>query len=176
MSAANDIRARQQAREQVESIVTMVVALEVDYDRLEELRDEREEFMGRPGATRNEAMTEWRLSLWAVENPSNAAELKELEQAAGDCEDREEAERRIQEDPLSVEVRSGWTSAGETLTADEFRIVLCTGGPHVELVGDLSCGEPSRARVLYRDWGNSGELFDFDRDAVLTYCRQFVFV
>jgi len=58
-----------------------------------------------------------------------------------------------EEDALSVEVRSGWQSVGETLTADEFRIVLCTGGPHVEIQGEFNChGEPGRYRVMYSDW------------------------
>lgn len=109
-------------------------------------------------------------------DPDEEQELSELEEAAGDCTDEEDARTRIEEDPLSVEVRSGWHSVGETLEPAEFRIVLCTGGPHVELQGELGAdNEPDRVRVLYSDWGDSGEIFDFDRDAVLTYCRQFHF-
>lgn len=103
-------------------------------------------------------------------------ELDTLSAAAGDCESAEDAQEKIQEDPLSVEVRSDWVSPGEDMTAGEFRIVLCTGGPHVEIVGDLDqWQQPSRARVIYKDWGESGELFDFDRDTVLRYCQQFYF-
>lgn len=104
-----------------------------------------------------------------------ASELAEIEEAAGENTSEEQAREAIEGDALSVEVRSGWSSSKDEFAAEEFRIVLCTGGPHVELHGELDRGTPSRVRVLYRDWGTSGELFDFDRDAVIEYCRQFYF-
>lgn len=100
--------------------------------------------------------------------PDDAEELAKLEEAAGDCEAEDDARERILVNPLSVEYRSDWASPGEELTPSEFRVVLCTGGPHVEIVGDIDL---SRVRVLYRDWGDRGELFDFDHDAVVTYCQ-----
>ena len=81
------------------SIVEMVAALQCDYDRLEELRDERDGHDDGPEA-------------WASENPDDAAELAELESAAGDCENADDARERIMEDPLSVEVRSDWHAPG----------------------------------------------------------------
>lgn len=163
--------AENQARAQVASIVAMVAALECDYERLEELREELADFVADSPLSDEDAAYKWR-----ADNPGEAEELAELEEAAGDCEDEDEARERILEDALSVEVRSGWASLGETLQPEEFRIVLCTGGPHVEIVGDLDDNsEPDRVRIIYKDWGTSGELFDFDRDAVLTYCRQFYF-
>lgn len=151
--------ARSQAMAQVHSIAEMVAALECDYDLLEELRDLK-------GLSHDDTA----LSLDELE------ELAELEEAAGGCESVDEARERITEDPLSVEVRSAWGDVGGTLTPSEFRIVLCTGGPHVEIVGELDENlQPTRVRVLYRGWGESGELFDFDRDTVLTYCQQFYF-
>lgn len=165
--------AEAQARAQVESIVAMVAALDVDYDRLEELRDAKNNFTYN-NADGMETMLNADV-VWAKENPEDAAELAELESAAGECTSEDDARERIQEDPLSVEVRSDWESSPREFTASEFRIVLCTGGPHVELVGELDNGSPSRVRVLYKDWGSHGELFDFDRDAVLRYCEQFYF-
>ena len=164
--------AEKQARAQAESIATMVAALECDYSRLGELREEKETFIGDCMETpeTNRACAEYE---WAQEFPDEAVELAELEAAAGDCTSEEEARSRIQEDPLSVEIRSGWANSRDEFEPEEFRIVLCTGGPHVEILGDLDRGEPSRPRILYRDWGTSGELFDFDREAVLTYCRVF---
>lgn len=248
MSEANtENRAEQQARAQVESIVSMVAALECDYDRLEELRDKakeghwvagwnmpgympdsepvafdtcgearqyiEEEMRDRAGqamqdeSRSNEATdaeeaafvsaadrmkvcieekqdaeygeTVVDVHFWIqkvdgrIADEAEQLEFEELEAAAGDCTDEDDARQRISGDPLSIEVRSDWCSPGEEMTAGEFRIVLCTGGPHVEIQGDLSDGEPSRARILYRDWGTSGELYEFDRDAVLTYCREF---
>lgn len=163
--------AENQARAQVASIVAMVAALECDYERLEELRGERGDFVINSPLSADDAAYKWR-----ADNPSEAEELADLEEAAGDCESEEEARQRILDDALSVEVRSGWTSVGETLQPEEFRIVLCTGGPHVEILGELDdSNEPDRVRIIYKDWGTSGELFDFDRDAVSTYCRQFYF-
>lgn len=111
----------------------------------------------------------------ALADEEEEKELAELEEAAGYCESKDDARERIEQNALSVEVRSDWCNPGEEMTAGEFRILLCTGGPHVEIVGDLDRGEPSRPRILYKDWGESGELFDFDRDAVLRYCSVFFF-
>lgn len=163
---------KQQARAQVRSIGEMVAALNVDFDRLEELRSDRRRYARSIDGPPEEDTPE----NWAIDNPEDAEELAELVEAAGECENQDEARQRITEDALSVGVRSGWASLGETLTPEEFRIVLCTGGPHVEIVGELDDNnQPDRVRILYRDWGDSGELFDFDRDVVLTYCQQFYF-
>lgn len=176
MNTKTENRAEEQARAQVASIVGMVRALDVDYDRLQELREEKESFrkerMHDSGC--NEACADYE---WSEQNPNAAAELAELESTAGDCTSEDEARERIQEDPISIEVRSGWTSNAADFEPEEFRIVLCTGGPHVELVGDLSRGAPSRVRVLYRDWGTSGEYFPdvYERLAIEAYCEQFYF-
>lgn len=152
--------AESQARAQYETIAAMVAALDVDYDRLQELRDEY--------AT---------LSENEIRNWPFAGELAELEESANGCTSEEEAIEAIENDPLSVEVRSDWESSADNFTPSEFRVVLCTGGPHVEIVGDLDqYGEPSRPRILFRDWGTSGELFDFDRDIVTRYCVRVVYV
>lgn len=53
--------------------------------------------------------------------------------------DEDEARQRIQEDPLSVEVRKDWYTPGdEPEKPSEFCILLCTGGPAVRLLGDLN--------------------------------------
>lgn len=104
----------------------------------------------------------------------DATELAELEAQVGEYEDADGVHAAIMEYPLSAETRSGWVSYGEDMTPAEYRIVLCTGGPHVELVGDLGYhGEPDSVRVLYSDWGTSGELFEFDHSAVLSFCQYF---
>lgn len=173
--------AESQARAQVASIVAMVAALSVDFDRLEELRDDFEAFEGDEKHAAELGRNEWASDVTTHVGADSiyaydvGRELGELESHAGDCEDEDEARQRITEDALSVEVRSDWVTPGEEMTAGEFRIVLCTGGPHVEIVGDLDRGEPSRPRILYRDWGDSGELFDFDHGAVLSYCACFFF-
>ena len=94
-----------------------------------------------------------------------SSELAELEDQAGEYADRDGARDAICETPLCVEVRSGWHAVGDDAgEPEEFRIVLCTGGPHVELTGDI--GGPTR--VVFRDWGESGEYYpDADERAAL---------
>lgn len=63
-------------------------------------------------------------------------------------------EDRMREAPLSVEVRSEWQSAGESLVPAEFRVVLSTGGPACQLIGEVSTynGAGINARIQYQDW------------------------
>ncbi len=68
----------------------------------------------------------------------------------------EEAQQRIHEDALSVEVRSDWYSpmAGSDASEPaEYRILLCTGGPAVQITGKLSeHSEPETACLQMQDW------------------------
>lgn len=95
--------------------------------------------------------------------------------------DAEAAREAIQEDPLEVLVRSGWTSnySAEGMGIEEFQILLCTGGPAVRLVGDLDEHlMPSRVWVEHQDWGTPWiEYFPGSAalDDVLTYAQQFYF-
>lgn len=163
--------AQQQADAQMGGIRDMVAALEVDYDRLEELREELADLdeaieealeaydealavedgaddlqaLGEALLDAKNALAEWRCDY--------GEELVALGEAAGDCGSREEAVPRIHEDALSVEVRSDWHVPGGDDAPAEFRIVLCTGGPHVEMRGELNeHGEPVRAWLAYNDW------------------------
>jgi hypothetical protein len=151
--------AEAQAIAQLSSIRDMLAALECDFDRLEELRDERDS-----------------LDEEEVRNWPESGELAELEEAAGDCQDQDEARQRIQEDPLSIQVRSGWNNVGEEFEAEEFEILLCTGGPTVRILGELDQNnEPSRAYMQYQDWGTSWT--DYYEDGIgaacLAYAQQF---
>ena len=95
-----------------------------------------------------------------------------------DYQSREDVEQAIQEYPISVEVRSGWASSYNSFEAAEFRIVLCTGGPHVEIQGDIGLhGQPENVKVFFADWGSSGEymLSEEEREAVTEFCQQFYF-
>lgn len=177
--------AHDQARAQVASIVAMVAALNVDYDRLEELREEFAAFEGDEKHAAELGRSEWPSDVTThvdndlIEAYDTGRELAELEAAAGDNASEEEAREAIEQDAISVEVRTGWMTPGngEELVPEEFRIVLCTGGPHVELQGDLDRGTPARIRVIYKDWGTSGEYFPDaeEREALETYCAQFYF-
>lgn len=190
MTTKTDNHAEDQAAAQYSSIVRMLAAVSCDYDRLTELKDEREELTeavkdaeaeytaakedGGAGEQwaelerAREALTQWEVD--------NAEELAELEDAAGDCTDEDAARDNIQEDPLEVQVRSDWTNPGETLEAGEFMILLCTGGPAVRIVGELNRGEPCRAWLEYQDWGTPWtQWFGASSDTLCEYAANFFF-
>lgn len=149
------------------SIAEMVAALQCDYERLEELRGERDDWN-----------SEHEAEDWAAVNTEDYEELIGLEDAAGECEDREAAEQRIQEDPLSLQLRSGWYSPGEeSPKAEEFELLLATGGPAVRIIGELSEHmEPDRARLQVQDWFTPWtDYLDADQETLLAYCRVFYF-
>ena len=166
--------AREQARAQLSSIKEMVAAYLCDYDRLEELKEEKADLVER--ADEGEEGAAEALTAWYAEH---ADELAELMEAAGDCADQEEARQRIEEDALSVQVRSDWHSPGEDAEDSEFEILLCTGGPAVKIWGELNqYKEPDRALIYFQDWFTSWEELILNREdaaAVLEYCRCFYF-
>ena len=97
-----------------------------------------------------------------------------------DDEAREAAQERIQESPLSVQVRSGWCNSKGDMEPEEFTILLCSGGPAVRIYGELGrYSEPDSARLEYQDWFTPWEpLCDMSEDqeqALLRYCQQFYF-
>jgi hypothetical protein len=154
-----------------ESLAEMVAALECDYDRLEELKElaaEVKEHLEAGCPPSHYDMT-----------ADDKEEFDELIAAAGECTSREEAEQRIHEDPLSLQVRSGWHSPGFYSSAEEFELLLGTGGPAVRIIGELDeNGEPDRARLQTQDWGTQWTDYTGDaisHDELLTYCRCFYF-
>ena len=161
---SDEIHSYNQARAQAEGIAAMVAALELDWDRLEELRRERDALS-----------TEAELADWEIDNGDEFSELKD---AAGEYESREDAEEAIQNDPLSVQVRSGWTDVGGAFEAEEFEILLCTGGPAVRIRGELGqYNEPTRAWIEHLDWGTSWQQYfgnGVSQESLLTYSRFFL--
>ena len=89
--------------------------------------------------------------------------------------------QRISEVPLSVEVRSGWVSGcyNNEMKPEEFKILLCWGGPAVQIVGDLDeHGQPENPRLEYQDWFTGWtkyEITEEEEKDVLIYCSQFYF-
>ena len=91
--------------------------------------------------------------------------------------DEDEASEAISADPLSVEVRSGWTTLGNDLEPEEYAILLCTGGPAVRIRGELdSDGNPCRAWIEYQDWGTPWREYHdgHDAPALLAYAGHFL--
>lgn len=108
--------------------------------------------------------------------------VKALDDAdeAGDDGAREDAVRAIQEDPLSVQVRTDWHTPGDgDNKPTEYTILLCTGGPAVRIIGDLNeYMEPDSVRIEYQDWFTSWTdylLDDEEIEDVMTYARQFYY-
>lgn len=168
MAETGDDGSRQQARAQLASVREMVAALACDYDRLRDLRDDRDDYEPEGGGA----------PTWAEANPDAAASSSA---AAGDCESPEQARERIEKDPLSVQVRSDWHTPGENPTdaGGEYEILLRTGGPACRIVGDLddSC-EPHTARIEHQDWGAPWTEHFPDsegRAVLLAYARCFYF-
>lgn len=94
--------------------------------------------------------------------------------------DRHEAETVITEDPLSIEVRSDWHAPGEPDLSSEYLILLCTGGPAVRITGELDeHRQPETAELQYQDWFTPWrpylDMTDEEREALLSYARQFYF-
>jgi len=228
-----------QAQAQFDSIVAMLAAVDVDYDRLDELRElaktprfvagynmpgylpdsepaefddadvarsyiadelrryaeyadtdeyaqqvqelaESLENLNTTGAGAEFGRTVGEYYYWITQDGTmlqgdDVQELAELEASAGDCTDQDDAQQRIYDDPLDVQVRSDWTNPGESLMPSEFCILLCTGGPAVRIVGELSeHGEPCRAWLEYQDWGTPWtQFYSADSDTLVRYASNF---
>lgn len=143
-------------RSAYESIAEMVAALECDYERLAEL--------------------DQALDIETLLDPDEVQELRQLKEDAGDCESRDDAEQRIHEDPLSIELSGTW-NIGETPTADRAYILLGTGGPAMRIVCELDGNmEPHRAWIQAQDWFLPWtDYVGGDSETLLTYCRCFYF-
>jgi len=157
------------------SIAEMVAALNCNFDRLNELRDERTDWVDNvDGDADEQART---AADWSAAFPAESAELAELETAAGDCADMDDAQQRITEDPLSIRIFGERVDGEWEVSSAE--ILLTTGGPAVLLMVELDeDAEACRAWLKVQDWGkpwtdycpgaDSGEI-------LLAYARQFCF-
>lgn len=172
-----DDKLKETGRAAYAAIDEMVTALDIDYARLEELREERQAFLDQLAESES-AIERGRVSDEFKEwKEAYEDELKELDAASNDCADREEAERRIHEDALSIEMRTGWYSIGERPDSFEFFILLTIGGPAVRIMGELDDNrEPARAWLEVQDWFQPWtEYEDADESVLLDYARCFYF-
>ena len=93
------------------------------------------------------------------------------------------ARDEIQEDALSVEVRSDWHTPGDgDDKPTDYKIVLTTGGPALQIIGELNeYGEPENAKLQWQDWGTpwtdiwTHESTDIDSGILLEYAQCFYF-
>ena len=65
----------------------------------------------------------------------------------------DEIREKTQDEALSVEFRSGWTSNLKDMKPEEFKILLSTGGPACQIVGKLDqYNQPTDIEIQYQDW------------------------
>lgn len=81
--------------------------------------------------------------------------------------------------PLSCEVRSGWATHPSEFEPEGFRILLCTGGPAVQLIGELDRGGAATSAILqHQDWFEPWQNLPLDENdwtALLSFAQQFYF-
>lgn len=99
---------------------------------------------------------------------------------AGTDEAAEAALNAIYEDPLSVEVLYGWRNAGSSPgNPEEYRIVLTTGGPHIEIRGKLNVHNlPATASLIFQGWFEPEIMYpesEEDEKILLEYASQFYY-
>ncbi|KKK72257.1 hypothetical protein LCGC14_2905690, partial [marine sediment metagenome] len=93
---------------------------------------------------------------------------REMVKALEDGEEWEgmDVEEAIAEDPLEVAIRADWHSPGDDADVDlEFKILLCTGGPAVRIIGGLGqWKQPDSVKIEYQDW-SAGKIETYPTDA-----------
>jgi hypothetical protein len=176
--------AREQGKAQYESILEMMTRLRVAQDD-EAYEEAYESLATAAGYTVIQDSEDDDLYRYGKGGDFSASHTygTEDEAWAACCEENDlrpnedDARQAISDDPLSVEVRSGWQSPGGTLTPSQFNILLCTGGPACRIIGELDeHGEPYRAWMEVQDWGTSWtQYFDASQDVLLEYARCFYF-
>jgi len=158
-------RAKDQARLQVESIIEMV-------DRLEHCQD----CNGKNCDLTDEEICKGINIHWTSKTKITEEEREEY---LDEYHDEEEARQIINEDPLTVQIRSDWHSPGEKTEAAEFEILLCTGGPATRLIGELDeYRQPESVKLQHQDWftpWTDYPLTSEEENKLLDYCQQFYF-
>jgi hypothetical protein len=99
----------------------------------------------------------------------------------------DDARQAVEDDCLSVQVRSAWFTPGherEKLRAAEYELLLCTGGPACRIIGELDeHGQPETAHMQVQDWFTPWTDFrplvgpdNYDSESILlAYARVFWF-
>lgn len=124
---------------------------------------------------------------WFEELREVYKEYAALHEADAPFAEIEALQERVQEMPLSVEVRSPWYVPGakaEDTKPAEYNILLTTGGPALRVWGELdNYGQPDSAQLQMQDWGLPWrevwpcELAEMDeaRATLMWFASQFYF-
>jgi hypothetical protein len=100
---------------------------------------------------------------------------------AEEYHDEEAAREFLTDSPLSVEVRTDWHAVGavEAAKPTHYTILLCWGGPAVQIIGSLDqYNQPDSAALQYQDWFTEWTTFpttDKDDAALVSYATEFYF-
>jgi hypothetical protein len=160
----NRAKEQEQARAQLDSIIVMVKRL-----------DHCQECNGSEDCKLTDA------KIFAGINNYYEEGMKASKEDREKYHDEENARESIRERPLSVEVRSGWHTPGENEDKPtEYRILLCTGGPAVRIIGELDkYQQPENAKLQFQDWFTPWEEYtdttSEEDQALLTYAQEFYF-
>ena len=161
-------RAREEARAQLECIKTMVF-------RLRHIDECHATETNAPAELCNLDEQEIAEGIDIYPRPGETLTEQDRELYHGE----DDARQRIEEDPLSVQVRSDWHEPGDQDPPQEYMILLCTGGPATRIIGDLDeHGEPESAKLQYQDWFTAWTVYpltDDEEDYLLDYARCFYF-
>lgn len=114
-------------------------------------------------------------------NEYAACSIDGLRELLNQCTDEDDSP--VQEDPLSVEVRSPWYTPGDNrinpYKPAEFCILLGTGGPASRIIGEIDdYGQPENACFEYQDWGKPwtpAQTTSEQDSTMLEYARHFYF-
>ena len=100
-------------------------------------------------------------------------------QESNDYNQQDELRESILNSALSVEFRSGWYSSPEDETkAEEFRILLSTGGPALRIIGEIEENFAVNPKLQFQDWGTLWTDFEITEDqqkALNWFCNCFYF-
>ena len=100
-------------------------------------------------------------------------------QESNDYDQQDELRESVLNSALSVEFRSGWYSSPEDETkAEEFKILLSTGGPALRIIGKLDDYGPIEPKLQHQDWGTPWTDFEITEDqqkALNWFCNCFYF-
>jgi hypothetical protein len=99
-----------------------------------------------------------------------------------DCpHEPDEAREAILGDALDVQVRGEWHTPGaiDGCAPYEYKILLCWGGPSVQIVGTLDdANAPDSAKLQYQDWfteWTNYPLTDAEEETLRKYAQQYYF-
>lgn len=93
----------------------------------------------------------------------------------------DEAREAILDDALDVQVRGEWHVPGalDACAPYEYKILLCWGGPAVQIIGTLDAhNQPDSAELQYQDWFTPWldyPLTKVEEQTLLIYAQQFSF-